>query len=80
MEMAVERTRAICPPTHWTQKQRQVPLTQHAHGRDLGSAHQGSGDWEKPQGQMLNRGPRVGMRSFVSTVPLTTAYMIAKHK
>lgn len=60
--------------THQTRKQRQaaLALSRHAYGRDGGRARQGVGDWEKPQGRMLTLGPVVGMRSTVSTVPLTS--------
>ena len=70
MEMAVERTRAVCPPTHRTHKRRQEALALHARGRGL----------EKPRGQRLHLGLGVGgLRRVFSAVPLTTAYTIAKH-
>lgn len=62
--MAVERTRAICPPTHRTHKQRQAAVSACTQ-QGLGRCTPGAGNWEKPRGQMLNLGPGVGMQSFI---------------
>lgn len=83
MEMAVERTRAVCPPTHTghTSGGRRLCLCMHKAG--AWAVHPGRWELEKPRAQRLHLGPggggRGGLRRVFSAVPLTTAYTIAKH-
>lgn len=55
MEMAVERTRAVCPPTHQTHKRRQEALALHARGRGLGSAPRVLGTGEATRTEATSR-------------------------
>jgi len=56
MEMAVERTRAVCPPhTHGTHKRRQAALSLHAQGRGLGSAPRALGTGEATSTEATSR-------------------------
>ena len=83
MEMAVERTRAVCPPTHTghTSGGRRLCLCMHEAG--AWAVHPGRWELEKPRGQRLHLGSGGGLggglRRFFSAVPLAIAYTIAKH-
>ena len=80
MEMAVERTRAICPHTHTghTSGGRQRCLSMHKAG--TWAVHPGCwglGEATRPDAKSR---ASAGCGGFFSAVPLTTAYTIAKHK